>query len=133
MSYRVTRSPDNRLHVELGDEPAYCRALDAGPPAREPELGTGRWLILLFAAWSMSDVAAIQTALDVARRFGGKLVLGLRPFETWEEHDTWMPDLEEDGKTPIWILLRDGEVRMKRSGLFDADALVQEIEAADPV
>ncbi|MBD0372211.1 MAG: hypothetical protein ICV60_15320 [Pyrinomonadaceae bacterium] len=129
MSYRVTRS-DGRPIVELEDEPPYCRALRAAPPAREPELNTGLWLVMVFAAWSIYDIRAIQVALDAARRFDGKIKLGLRPFYASEEHAAWCPDLKEDDGNPLWIVLRDGEMCMKRHGFPTVDELAEEIKAA---
>jgi hypothetical protein len=129
MSYRVTRGADERPSIVLQDEPAYCRALDAAPPVREPELDRGLWLVMAFAAWSTPDVDAIRTALDTARRFGGALNLGIRPFDSPDEHEAWCPGLGDCGSGPLWVLLRDGELRLKRAGLITRDALVAAIES----
>jgi hypothetical protein len=85
---------------------------------------------MAFATWSVPDVEAIQTALDVARHFGGKVKLGLRPFDNPEELGAWCPGLEIDGNGPLWVLLRDGQVCLKRQGFFTVHALINEIEAA---
>ena len=123
MSYKVTRNQDSCPSIILTDEPPYVHALVAAPSAREPELNTDNWLVMAFAVWSTPDNLAIQTALDVARRFGGKLNLGLRPFDDMEELGAWCPGLEYCGQSPLWVLLRDGEVCMKRSGIFAVDEL----------
>jgi hypothetical protein len=132
MSYRVTRSAEGRPSITLNGEPPYCRGLAAAPLAREPELGSGLWLVMAFAAWSVSEIGAIQSALDAVKRFGGKVNLGLRPFDNLEEQGTWCPELMKDGNSPLWVLLRDGDVCMKRQGLLRADALVDAIEGACP-
>ncbi|MDP1681562.1 MAG: hypothetical protein Q8L39_07275 [Burkholderiales bacterium] len=93
MSYKVTRDQVGCPRITLTGESAYSHALDAAPSAREPELNTGNWLVMAFAVWSIPDILAIQTALDVAKRFSGKLNLGLRPFDYPEELGAWCPGL----------------------------------------
>ncbi|HEY8158975.1 MAG TPA: hypothetical protein VIF10_09770 [Methylobacter sp.] len=131
MSFNVTRDQEGYPRIALTDEPPYCHALAAAPSAREPELNSGNWLVMAFAVWSVPDNLAIQTALDVTKRFGGKLNLGLRPFDDLEELDAWYPRLEDDGHSPIWVLLRDGEVCMKRSGILTIEELVEMIGSVD--
>ncbi|MDD5267121.1 MAG: hypothetical protein PHO08_08325 [Methylococcales bacterium] len=130
MSYKVTRDQEGCPSITLTDEPSYFRALVAAPSAREPELNTGNWLVMAFAVWSTPDNLAIQTAIDVAKRFGGKLNLGLRPFDDSEELGAWCPSVEDDGRSPLWVLLRDGKVCMKRSGILTVDELVEVIGGA---
>src|SRR4051812_3786304 len=110
MSYRVTRDESAKPRIVLKDEPPFCRALQAAPISREPELDTDTWLVMCFAAWSVPDIQAIQTALDVARHFNGRLKLGVRPFDTQEEHAAWCPTIEDETGSPVWVLLRDGMV-----------------------
>lgn len=134
MSYKVIRDQDGYPSITLSDESPYSHALRAAPSAREPELNKGNWLVMTFAVWSTPDNLAIQTALDVAKRFGGKFNLGLRPFDDAEEFGAWCPDIEEDGQSPLWVLLRDGEVCMKRSGILTVDELVELIgDTCDPM
>ncbi|RFC37562.1 MAG: hypothetical protein DID90_2727553175 [Candidatus Nitrotoga sp. LAW] len=130
MSYKVTRDQDSCPSITLTDEPPYVHALVAAPSAREPELNTDNWLVMAFAVWSTPDNLAIQTALDVAKHYGGKLNLGLRPFDDAEELDAWCPDIEDDGQSPLWVLLHDGEIYMKRSGILTVDELVELIGGA---
>lgn len=132
MSYNVTRNENGRPKIVLTDEPPYCHALDAAPPAREPDLNMGVWLVMAFAVWSVPDNVAIQTALDAAKRFGGKLNLGIRPFDDWEELVALCPGLEEDGRSPLWVLLRNGKVCTKRNGILTIDELVEMIGVAFP-
>lgn len=128
MSYKVTRDQDSCPSISLTDEPSYVHTLVAAPAAREPELNTDNWLVMACAVWSTPDNLAIQTALDVAKHYGGKLNLGLRPFDDAEELDAWCPDIEDDGQSPLWVLLRDGEIYMKRSGILTVDELVEVID-----
>ena len=130
MSYRVTRSAEGRPSIILHDEPPHVVALDSAPPAREPELGAGQWLVMPFAAWSVPDIAAIQTALKAVEHFAGTLKLGLRPYDSPDEHGAWCPAIAGDDESPLWLLLDDGDVRMKRSGFLTADDLVAAIGAA---
>lgn len=126
MSYKVTRDQVGCPKITLTDESPYSHALAAAPSMREPELNTGNWLVMAFPVWSIPDNLAIRTALDVAQRFGGKLNLGLRPFDDAEELGAWCPGIEDGGQSPLW-LLRDGEVWMKRSGILAVDQPVEVI------
>jgi hypothetical protein len=127
MSYKVARNEHGRPGIALTGEPSYCHALVAAPPTREPELDTDVWLVMAFAVWSIPDNIAIQTALDVTKHFDGKINLGLRPFDDWEELGAWGPGLEGDGSSPLWVLFRDGEVLMTRNGILTIDELVEAI------
>jgi hypothetical protein len=132
MSHRVTRGADGRPRIELEDEPAYCTALQAAPAGREPELDAGLWLVLTFATWSVPDVNAVQTALDVAKHFEGTLKLGLRPFDYPEEHAAWCGDLAGEDASPLWVLLRDGRLCMKLAGSATPEDMVVAIERSLP-
>lgn len=128
MSHQVIRTAEGRPQIILSDEPSYCRTLDAAPSRCEDELRTGSWLVMVFAAWSISDIHAIQNALDAVKYFDGKVHLGLRPFDAPEEHVTWCPSLADDGSTPIWVLITDGAVQLVRRGLLTVNELVAEIK-----
>jgi hypothetical protein len=130
MSYKVTRDQKGCPRITLTGESSYSHALDAAPSGREAGLNRGNWLVMAFAVWSIPDNLAIQTALDVIKRFGGKLNLGLRPFDYSEELDAWCPGLEYGGQSPLWVLLRDGEVCMTRSGILAIDELAELIGGA---
>lgn len=131
MTYKVIRDEGGRPSVALQGEPPYVQALTAAPSMREPELGHGRWLVMAFAAWSMPDIQAIQTALDAAGRFGGSVALGLRPFDETEEFAAWCPGLDVDARSPVWLFLSDGELRGDRRGILTVDELVEMIETRD--
>lgn len=128
MTYKVIRDEHGSPIITLTDEQPYSYTLSAAPIAREPELNAGVWLVMAFAVWSIPDTLAIQTALDVAKRFNGKIHLGVRPFDQVEEFGTWCPELENSEHSPLWVLLRDGKVCMIRTGIFTIDELVEAIE-----
>lgn len=129
MSYKVMRSEEGKPWIALNGEPPFCRALEAAPFSCEPELSEGWWLVMVFAAWSTSDINAIQTALDASKHFGGILHLGLRPFDDPTEHSMWCPDLSMEGNTPTWVLLSDGMVFLECRGMLTVDDLVHSIKA----
>ena len=124
MPFEVRRDDRERLSIVLEDEPSYCEALASTPPSREPELDRGTWLVLCFAGWSGPDVAAVHVALDAARRLGGRVNLGLRPYDDREEHEAWCPEIKDVTGSPIWVLLRGGDVRWWRSGELTVNDLL---------
>jgi hypothetical protein len=130
MAYKVVRTAEGSPRIVLDDEPVNCKALEATPHEREPELNKGLWLVMAFAAWSVPDINAIQTAIDVVKSFDRGLKLGLRPFDSAEEHGAWCPGLENDENSPLWVALRNGQVCLKTHGFLTVDDLVKEIEAA---
>ena len=130
MPYQVTSDASGKPQVVLRDEPPYCKALEAAPPLREPELETGTWLILCFAAWSMPDISAIAIALEAAKSLSGGVQLGLRPFEDAGEHAAWCPAIRDEFASPLWVVLSDGRVCATRKGLMTAEALVVFVKLA---
>ena len=130
MSFRLTRSESGRPQVILEGEPSYCRALDAAPGAREPELDLGRWLVVAFPAWSVPDVQQVETALEVVKRLDGPLQLGIRPFDDAEELQAWLPEASITAPTPIWVFLAQGTVTGVHNGAVEAAELVKLIERA---
>lgn len=132
MSYQVIRTEKGQPGLILKEEPPYCHALMAAPQRREPELNVGRWLVMAFAAWSVPDIGAIQTALDAIKRFNGLVNLGLRPCDDPGDHMIWCPELGNDGNTPCWVLLDDGTVRLTHGGLQTVDGLIDAIRTIFP-
>ena len=129
MTYRVTRNSEQQPVIVMEDEP-YGKALAAAPAQREPELDQGLWLVMVFAAWSAPDINAIQVALDVARHFGGRINLGVRPLDNFDENEAWLPDVQDTGLSPLWIGLNDGRVCMSKHGLLTVQELVDAISAS---
>lgn len=129
MSYHVTRTDTGSPRIVLHGEPTYCKAFEAAPSVHDPELRAGQWLVMAFAAWSMPDINAVQAALDAIKHFGGRLSLGLWPFDDTEELRASCPGLKGEEKSPVWVLLSDGQVRFKHQGALTTEALVSAIEA----
>lgn len=123
MPYQVIRDQNDVPHLILNDEPEYCHALAANATAPEPDIGAGQWLLMAFAVWSAPDVAAVNVALELARRLRGKLNLCLRPYDDLNELRGWCPGITPEANGPFWILLRDGAVCQYRTGIFTTDEL----------
>ena len=127
MPYQVIRGQKGMHHLILSDEPAYCQALAANVMPPESEIGAGQWLLMAFAVWSAPDVAAVQVALDLACSLGGKLNLGLRPYDDPDELRGWYPGITPEANGPFWILLRDGIVCQYRTGILTVEELREAI------
>lgn len=123
MSYSFQITPDECAELILEGEPPYCRVLPMAPVEREPELNQGLWLVLLFAAWSGPDRRAIPIALSVVKGFQGRVRLGIRKFSDHTEQKTWCPEVREKWGGPIWLMLRDGELREELTGLRSEEQL----------
>jgi hypothetical protein len=90
--------------------PGYVHALPMSPPAREPELNRGTWLVLAYHPSSVPDANSVDQAvrLTVARR--GTIKLGVRPCVTREDFTDWFPECRHRYETPVWLVLRDGRL-----------------------
>jgi len=130
MSFEVTLSRNGRPQLNFVGEPSYCHALEAAPAGSESKLGHDRWLVMVFAAWSIPDIRAIQTALDAVKYFDGAIQLGVRPFDDPAEHRSWYPDIAELGATPAWLLFEDGALRFQHLGLMTGTSLVEVIKTS---
>jgi hypothetical protein len=86
------------------------------PEQMEPELKDGLWLVLVCAIWSGPDRLAIGQALSAVREFGGKVKLGIRMFDDDAETRTWFPELPKYPASPVWLILRDGQLDEMRMG-----------------
>ena len=120
MSYNVTRDIEGRPSLTLTGEPPYCHVMPA-------DTGVGVWLVMAFAVWSAPDTAAVRIALDAAKHFGGQVNLGLFPFDDPDELRAAPFAIADDGRSPVWGLLRDGAVSMERTGVLTVDDLVDVI------
>ena len=59
--YELVEVSPGRWTVELGADADVLRTLTMAPDEIEPDLRSGRWLILAFALWSAPDHRAIGT------------------------------------------------------------------------
>jgi hypothetical protein len=120
-SFRIR--PDGKYEVVLTDQPDNFHALKMAPSEMEPELSQGLWLVLHVAVWSGTDQAAIEVALELAEEFKGQLEVGVRPFDSHEEIRCWLPDVSEQYRSPIWLILREGKKLCEKVGLSNKDAV----------
>jgi len=130
MSIVFRLTPDQRAVLVLEGEPDYCHVLATAPNEREPELNEGRWLILLYAAWSGPDRRAITVALSVVQEFHGDVQLGIRQFSDHDEFRKLHPKVKERWRSPVWLILEDGRVREELAGFREHGELKVALERA---
>ncbi len=150
MPYSIDADPLGRFAIDFVDEPAFVHGFRMAPERIEPELMAGNWLLLTFAIWNSLDRPAIDTAVRVAKQFGGRFQLGVRPFEVADELAGWLPiehpaplceithEVSPEGRftvsitggdrTPFWHWLGDGSIIAQHSGLLDPPRLVSFVE-----
>lgn len=132
MPYTIDADALGRFAIEFVEEPTFIRGFRMAPEQVEPDLMTGSWLLLSFAIWNSRDRPAIDDAVLVAKQFGGRFRLGVRPFELTEELTNWLPTsptaslyevshqtspgggftvaMAGGNRTPFWHWLSDGVV-----------------------
>lgn len=129
---REPGGPGGELRLPVNDplrslaEPlahAHILPLKMAPMKREPLLDSGTWLILLFAVWSAPDREQIATLMELDQQLLKGLQFGVRPFDDRVEFGSWCPALSDEWGSPIWLLLRDGEVAGKLVGIREKPAL----------
>ena len=152
MSLAVATDDAGRSRLVIADEPAYIVPLPIAPIALEAFLKEGRWLVIGMSVWSVHDRRAGHRAMELVKRHGGAVKLGLRPVNYQSENAAWIPDYQpaeeteilvadHDGKrevtirqrsdtSPIWVTILEGTVvRVRKGRLTDAaiDALFSEL------
>ena len=118
MSYKILKNGEV-FSVEFESEPDYCSALNMKPESIEEKLKRERWLILLFGVWSSPDRAAIDLALEFAKKYEGRFNLGVRPFNDFSENSNWCPELSGEYGSPIWLYYENGILKRKWIGAYD--------------
>lgn len=138
----------------FSDEPSYVHALKMAPESRKPELNTGIWLVVTFPVWSAPVRHSVLAAIACAKDHGGKFHLGVRPFDSHDEIDKWWPVSEapsagkvlkavrDEGprravhistaptSSPLWLVLRDGQVVHQGAGPHTKEQLSELMRAA---
>ena len=109
----LTNAPDNVAPLEMA------------PAAMETELSRGLWVVLVLAVWSAPDLAAIPLASKVGARLGRVACVGIRPFDHQAEHAAWCPALSATVPTPVWLVLRNGELLGHTSGAAGIDDVMR--------
>jgi hypothetical protein len=140
MSFKIQPIEGDKWELVFSDEPSYIHALKMAPEAMEPELNSGVWLVVAFPVWSAPVRHSVLAAVACAKDHGGKFQLGVRPFDSHDEIYKWWPDGEapaagkvslavrdepprreihistDPSSSPIWLVLRDGQVVHQGAG-----------------
>jgi len=95
------------------------------PDEMEPKLKRGRWLILVYAAYSLPDVRCIGQVVEAATTLKANVQIGIRGFFDEGENSTWCPACKATDSigTPIWVLIEDGDIVDVRRGAMDAEEI----------
>jgi hypothetical protein len=117
--YELVPSGPGRWAIDLGNDADTAAPLEMAPDKLEPELTAGKWLILAFAVWSGPDHAAIRSAVEVGRE--ERIRVGIRPFDEFSEFAAWCPDVHTGTRSPVWLLLQDGQVVRSAAGLLSKE------------
>jgi len=128
--YPLVEDADGRTTVDLGENATEMTALRMAPAETETLLRSGRWLVLGFAVWSGPDREAIEVAISASKRLGSARV-AVRPFDDHAEFAVWCPGAPQTTRSPIWLLLRDGEFVASRIGTAAVDEIVSFVERTD--
>jgi hypothetical protein len=147
--YSIDVDDNHRFNVRFTGEPNYIRGLQMAPSHREFELESGVWLVVAFAVWSIHDRASIGDAVAVTKRYGGRFNLGVRPFDSRDEFEEWLPGgaravpepelvehrsgavlngIEIRGRkegTPLWFWFAEGRLVQQRYGTM-APAIISD-------
>jgi hypothetical protein len=147
MSFKVQPIEGDRWELVFFDEPSYIHALKMAPEAMEPELRSGVWLVVVFPVWSAPVRDSVRAAIALVKDHDGRFQLGVRPFDSHDEIYKWWPVTEapsagkvllavkEEGQrreihistdpssTPLWLVLRDGQVIHHGAGLRSKEQL----------
>jgi hypothetical protein len=122
--FHVVADEHSGFKLELMESPPNAVALEMNPPRMEKLIGTGRWLVLLFAVWSAPDRESIRQAIELAA-VHPELSVGIRPFDDAGELSTWCPSAARTWATPVWLVLQDGRVAWQKAGPTSSEELTR--------
>jgi hypothetical protein len=94
MPLKIVADELGRSTICLDSEPDWIIPLKIAPEHIEEYLLKGKWLILSLSVWNIHDWVTVGNAIFQAKRFNGRIKLGLRPFDYFEEHETWVPNFK---------------------------------------
>ena len=120
------RDSDGHIHVLIRDKPDDLLILDASPPAIEPELLSGRWLIVVFSILSNEDVSTAYRCRKLTSKLAGIAKIAIRPTMDFHETGEWLPGYDRMAyhATPLWIIIENGiVVRWHGGGMNDQLAI----------
>jgi uncharacterized protein (TIGR02996 family) len=112
---RAITSPGWGVHARVERD-----LLPMSPQQLEPQLATGRWLVIAWAIWSAPDRAAISQALTPR----WSLRVALRPFDDFAEFKTWC-DLPDNTLSPLWLRLDNGKLTRYHARVNSPDELAE--------
>jgi len=147
MGFTFASDDAGRSRVVVTNDPDYIVPLRIAPSSLEDFLKQGQWLVVSMSVWNVHDIRAGHRAIELVKRQGGLVKLGLRPFDYPKENAAWVPELgaeqtpdqvevlvaEQDGSrevtiqgksdaSPVWVSISEGKVVGVRCGnLTDAD------------
>lgn len=147
MGFTFALDDAGRSRLIITEEPDYIVPLRIAPSSLEDCLKQGKWLVVSMSVWSIHDIRAGHHAIELVKRRGGLVKLGLRPFDYPKENASWVPGLgaervadqvellvAEQGcrhevtiqgradASPIWVAISEGKVVSIRYGqLTDAE------------
>ncbi len=129
MSYTVCEMADGKFELVIQNGPQNCKALPMAPSSIENELQDGLWLLLVFAVWSIQDRNAINTALELGKRLGDTVRVGIRPFDEHQEISNWCPNATKTYQSPVWLVLKKGKLVKEVVGLYPLEQLEEEFRS----
>ena len=108
----ASRLPNGELHLTMTRKPENLVLLDSQPEEIEPELKTGRWLILEYAVINVQDASMLQLTGTISQRFSGLCRVAIRPTKNFDDIPKWLPhsELEYEGYHPVWFAMENGKV-----------------------
>jgi uncharacterized protein (TIGR02996 family) len=100
-----------RARLDFGDRgpPILMDLLRPAAESAEPFLLRGRWLVLCHAIWSSPDRETLHRLVALHRMRRLPVGVAVRPFDAFEEFETWCA-VRETSRSPIWLILEDGEL-----------------------
>ncbi len=139
MSFQLQVIDGDKYCVLLQDEPAFIHSLKMAPDTIESELASGSWLIVAFPVWRTPARHSVIAAIACTKQYEGKFHLGIRPYESCDEMNTWWPErnicsnetfvaeMVENGQNivntttnptanPLWLVLANGRVVYQGTG-----------------
>jgi uncharacterized protein (TIGR02996 family) len=137
LSQGVSRPGNLRLRVALPNVPLQPNLLGLldllrpAPPAAEPFLGRGRWVVVAPHAHRSFTFPLMRrapfTLMDRIREGWGnrRISCGVREYKHLDEFKTWYP-VRPEGAGPHWLAMEDGNVVLHRSGGEEIPAEIEE-------
>jgi hypothetical protein len=124
MAFRLERRGAGQYEFEIEDEPSYVHALPMSLPLLEPRLNSGLWLVVYFPVWSGPERSSVLAAIRAVKGHDGRIQLGVRPFDNYEEIFAWWPTGKDGAVAALkefpsigWVALHDGKVLYEGAGL----------------